>query len=87
MTAAEKLRARMTQTKGGWTAADLERLYTGHGFTYREGKKHRIYAHPRYPTLRATVARTQSLPTGYIQTALDLLGRLDWLEATTEEER
>lgn len=79
-TAAEKLRERMRATKHGWTADDLESLYEGFGFTYRDRGKHRVYSHPAYPALIATVARGNKLPVGYVQFALKLLDRLDDLQ-------
>ena len=86
MTAAEKLRARMWRTKGGWRPEDLDRLYRGFGFQVREGRKHRIYSHPSFPELRATVSRASPLATGYIETALELLDRLDELIEQTQEQ-
>ncbi len=47
--AAEKLLARMRQTKEGWGQDDLHTLYLGFGFNFREGAKHRVYIHSRYP--------------------------------------
>lgn len=79
-TTAEKLRGRMQATKAGWTADDLDSLYEGFGFTYRDGGKHRVYSHPTYPTLIATVKRGNKLPVGYVQVALKLLDRLDELK-------
>ncbi len=84
MTAADKLRARMSRTKEGWSPADVDRLYRGFGFRVREGAKHRIYSHPRFPWLRATVARSSPLATGYVETALELLDRLDVLSMQQE---
>ncbi len=86
MTAADKLRAWMIRTKSGWTVYDLDRLYRGFGFQIREGGKHRIDSHPRYPELRTTVARASPLAVGYVETALDLLDRLDALHAKESEE-
>ena len=82
--AAGKLRARMARTKAGWTADDLDRLYLGYGFRVREGGKHRVYSHPRFPELRATVSRASPLAVGYIETALELLNRLDALLGEAE---
>jgi hypothetical protein len=79
-TAAEKLRERMRASKQGWGPDDLEQLYNGHGFGYRDKGKHRVYTHPAYPALIATVTRGNKLAVGYIQTALKLLDRLDELQ-------
>lgn len=85
-TTADKLRARMRNTKRGWTADDLESLYTGFGFTYRDGGKHRVYSHRAYPTLIATVTRGNKLPVGYVQAALKLLDRLDELQEQQDDD-
>jgi hypothetical protein len=84
-TAADKLRERMRGSKQGWTPDDLERLYEGHGFTYRDSGKHRVYTHPAHPVLIATVTRGNRLAVGYIQTALKLLARLDDLQEEAAE--
>jgi hypothetical protein len=75
----------MRRTKGGWSPDDLDRLYRGFGFEVREGSKHRIYSHPRYPQLRATVSRSSPLATGYVATAPDLLDQLDSLRQQAAE--
>jgi hypothetical protein len=74
--AAEKLRARMQASKHGWTADDLERLYAGYGFGYRDKGKHRVYTHPSRPDLIATVTHHRHVAVGYIQTALKLIDDL-----------
>lgn len=77
----DDLLERMRRSKGGWSADDLERLYVGLGFEFREGAKHRIYIHPRFPELRATVTRSRSLAKGYIDHALRMAKALEELEA------
>ena len=47
----------------------------------KEGGKHRLYVHPKFPQLRATVTRSRSLVKGYIEHALDLAERLSKMEA------
>lgn len=81
MSGVENLLKRMRRTKAGWTYVDLDNLYRGLGFKMREGGKHRIYIHPRFPQLRATVARSRSLAKGYIYHALNLADRLSEMEA------
>ena len=76
----------MTRSKAGWKPDDLDRLYRGFGFEVREGSKHRLYSHPRFPELRATVARSSPLATGYVETALELLDRLDALTDSVQED-
>lgn len=83
-TAAEKLLERMRQSKQGWTFDDLEHLYIGFGFSYRDKGKHRVYTHPAHKGLIATVTYHRKLPVGYIQTALKLVGesiKLDKIKA------
>jgi hypothetical protein len=49
---AEKLLMKLRQTKAGWTARDLAKLYDHFGFTIRSGKKHDIITHPDIPDVR-----------------------------------
>ncbi len=81
---AGKLLVRMRASKADWNFKDLETLYLGYGFTYREGSKHRIYHHPLYPELYATVARHTSLAKGYVADAVKLIDRLQQLEIDNE---
>lgn len=81
----ESLLLRMQRTKSGWTFDDLERLYVGLGFEIREGGNHRLYIHPRFPQLRATVTRHRSLPKGYISHAVRLARMLKELESAHED--
>ena len=68
---------RMRRSKTGWTAGDLERLYVGFGFRWREGHKHRFYVHPRHPDLYTTVTRSSHrVAPGYVQTAVRLIDNL-----------
>lgn len=85
MSSTDKLLERMRRSKVGWTCDDLEKLYLGLGFEYREGSRHRLYIHCKYPELRATVKRSRSLPIGYIQTALNLADRLKELEKSEKK--
>ncbi len=86
MSEVENLLKGMRRTKAGWTNADLDNLYRGLGFKMREGGKHRIYIHSRFPQLRATVTRSRSLAKGYISHALNLADRLSELEAKYEKQ-
>jgi len=85
MPGVEDLLDRMRRSKAGWTYVDLHNLYRGLGFKMREGGKHRIYIHSRFPQLRATVTRSRSLAKGYIEHALGLANRLSELEAKHEK--
>lgn len=86
MSSVERLLERMRRSKAGWTFDDLEKLYVGLGFEMREGGKHRIYIHPKFPELRATVTRSRSLAKGYVEHALHLAKRLKEMEAGYEEQ-
>ncbi len=80
MSKAEKLYKKMSRTKGGWGAKDLETLYTGFGFVKDERAKHTMYTHPRHSRLRTMVGRHTNLADGYIETALEMIGELLKLE-------
>ena len=80
MDKAEKLLVRMRASKADWGEKDLETLLVGFGFQFREGKSHRLYFHPKYPQLFATVARHTSLAKGYVSTAIRLVDKLRELE-------
>lgn len=82
----EKILARMRGTKSGWGQADFKSLYEGFGFILREGSNHVVYKHAKYPHLRATVARHNSLATGYAKDAVDLIDQLKALEAEENNE-
>ncbi len=85
MESAEKLLARMRNSKGGWKPRDFKCLYEGFGFELEEGSSHTIYVHPEYG-LRATVARHKSLATGYAATAVKLIDALKAKEAELDEQ-
>lgn len=78
---AVKLLERMRATKSGWGADDMDALLTGFGFERREGGKHIIYVHPRFPQLRQTVSRQRDLPPGYAQSAIKSIEELGRLSA------
>jgi len=80
MSQADKLLEKMRNSKAGWGAADLHTLYIGFGFEFREGGKHTMYIHRKFPELRATVARHSTLAIGYIQHAISLMEKLKDLE-------
>ena len=76
MSAASKLLERMRASKAGWGPDDLHRLFLGFGFRCREGARHRIYIHERYPDIRDTVPRHGELPVGYIQDAVKIIDQV-----------
>ena len=53
----------MRRRWGGWGEDDLDRLYRSFGFREitRPRAPHRVYVHPDYPDLHATVGRHRSL--------------------------
>jgi hypothetical protein len=77
MAEASRLLERMRRSKTGWRAEDLHRLYTSFGFEFEQGRRHRVYIHPRHRDLRATVRRASGvLPTGYVSDAVQLIDTL-----------
>lgn len=80
-TSARKLLESMKSTKSGWGESDMETVYLGYGFTFRDGAKHRMYYHPDFPQLHTTVSRQRSLPPGYSHTAVKLIAELEALSA------
>lgn len=77
MSSVERLLEKMRRSKAGWSCDDIHKLYVGLGFEVREGGKHRIYIHKRFPELRAAVTRSRSLPKSYIDHALHLAEQLE----------
>ena len=85
MGAADELLERMTRSKAGWKAGDLETLYCGFGFEKREGGSHTVYFHRKHRQLMATVTRSRQLPVGYVQCALKLISQLKCLEGGSDQ--
>jgi hypothetical protein len=73
--AAQKLLERMRATRAGWSQKDFERLLTGFGFKPK-GKKHDIYIHPRFPDLRISVPRHNSLRDWVAEDAVKVVDEL-----------
>jgi predicted RNA binding protein YcfA (HicA-like mRNA interferase family) len=80
MGTAEKLLERMRASKADWGQDDLHTLYSGFGFSCKEGSRHRLYTHPKLPGVLATVARHNSLAPGYVATAIRNIDALRNLE-------
>ncbi|HXG38151.1 MAG TPA: type II toxin-antitoxin system HicA family toxin [Bacteroidota bacterium] len=74
--AAQKLLQQMRQTASGWGQKDFEHLFKGFGFTWKEGKKHRIYYHPRYKNLWISVPRHNTLKEWVARDAIKLIDEL-----------
>lgn len=85
MAAADDLFEGMCRSKAGWKHSDLAELYKGFGFAMREGGKHTVFWHPKYPELRATVTRARDLPIGYVQEAIRLVRLLKGKEEGRDE--
>ncbi|HLK57863.1 MAG TPA: hypothetical protein VKU00_14950 [Chthonomonadaceae bacterium] len=85
MSAASKILAKMRRTKADWGPQHFRTLYLAFGFEEEEGGNHTVYIHPKYPELRATVARHSPLATGYAQTALKLIDKLKELEGEADD--
>ena len=76
MSAADKLYERAKRTKAGWRFEEVRRLYLGFGFEEKQGGKHTLFIHPRYPQLVATVTRKRTLAMGYVDKAVRLIEEL-----------
>jgi hypothetical protein len=81
---AKKLREAMIQSPAGWGPDDLGTLYQGYGFDVREGTKHRLFVHPQFRQIRATIPRHSYLAVSYVRQALKDLERLEALEAEND---
>jgi hypothetical protein len=67
---------------------DFDRLYRSFGFREitRPRAPHRVYVHPDFRDLRATVGRHRSLAKGYATTAVRLIDTLLARQAEKERE-
>ena len=81
-----KLLEQMRRTRSGWGENDLDRLYRSFGFREitRPRAPHRVYVHPEFSDLRATVGRHSSLAKGYATTAVRLIDTLVARQADRE---
>jgi hypothetical protein len=86
-----ELLEQMRRRRSGWGEDDFDRLYRSFGFREitRPRAPHRIYVHPDFRDLRATVGRHRSLAKGYAMTAVRLIDSLlaRWAEQEREQER
>ncbi|MEW6405090.1 MAG: hypothetical protein AB1649_25110 [Chloroflexota bacterium] len=71
-----ELLEQMRKSKSNWKKEDIERLYKEFGFILRHGGSHDVVTHPKFPKLRATLARHKALPKGYVQFAVKLIDQL-----------
>lgn len=79
----------MRRRRSGWGEDDFDRLYRSFGFREitRPRAPHRVYVHPEFPDLRATVGRHRSLAKGYVTTAVRLVDTLLARQAERESEQ
>lgn len=75
--AAQKLLERMRSSSSGWGQKDFERLLSGFGFEWKEGKKHRIYFHPKFPNLWISIPRHNSLKAWVARDVVKLIDELN----------
>jgi hypothetical protein len=73
-----ELLEQMRRRRNGWGEEDFDRLYRRFGFREltRPRAPHRVYVHPEFPDLRATVGLYRSLAQGYATTAVRLVETL-----------
>ena len=73
-----ELLEQMRRRRSGWGEDDFDRLYRSFGFREitRPRAPHRVYIHPEFLDLRATVGRHRSLAKGYATTAVRLIDTL-----------
>jgi hypothetical protein len=73
-----QLLQQMRLRRSDWGEDDLDRLYRSFGLREitRPRAPHRVYVHPEFPDLRATVARHRLLAKGYATTAVRLIDAL-----------
>lgn len=77
MTRPDRLLVRMRASKADWSTDEVLAVYRSRGFLVSSGGKHWKVRHPTYPELIATVRRSDPLPTGYIETLLELVDELE----------
>ena len=73
--AAQKLLEQMRRSSSGWGQKDFERLFSGFGFRWKEGK-HRKYYHPDFPDLWIAVPRHNTLREWVTRDAVRLIDEL-----------
>jgi hypothetical protein len=73
-----ELLEQMRRRRSDWGEDDFDRLYRSFGFREitRPRAPHRVYIHPEFPDLRATIGRHRSLAKGYATTAVRLIDTL-----------
>lgn len=69
----DKLLERAKSSPANWKRKDLDRLYEAYGFIIENGSKHDIVKNTKYPELRATLPRHNSVLKFYVQYAVKLI--------------
>jgi len=69
---AQKLLERMCNSPSGWGQKDFEHLLEGFDFKWREGKE-RVYVNRKFPQLRISVPRHNSLREWVARDAVKLI--------------
>jgi hypothetical protein len=84
-----ELLEQMRRSRSGWGEDDFDRLYRSFGFREitRPRAPHRVYLHPYFRELRATVGRHRSLAKGFATTAVRLIDTLLARQAEPEGEQ
>ena len=66
----------MHRSPSGWGQTDFEHLLEGFGFKWKEGKRHRIYSHHKFPDLSISVPRHNALKEWVARDAVKLINEL-----------
>lgn len=69
----EKLLEKAKASPANWKRKDLDRLYEAYGFVIENGAKHDIVKYGKYPELRATLPRHNTVIKYYVQYAVKLI--------------
>ena len=68
-----KLLEKAKKSPANWKRKELDRLYQAYGFVIENGGKHDIVKCERYPDLRATLPRHNSVIKFYVMYAVKLI--------------
>jgi hypothetical protein len=71
-----KLLEKMRNNSHGWMLNDLDTLLSAWGFQHRNGAKHNVYNHPRFPDLRLTIPHDRRAPAVYVDDAVALVDEI-----------
>ena len=82
---AEELLEQMRRKKDGYGQSHFKKLYKGFGFEERKGGPHATYIHREF-RLIVNVARHNTLPRGYAETAVEIIDKFKELQAEAAEQ-